>query len=147
MIPFSGVIKDIDIPLGATQEELWEIFNTINDAVAEREEVAMDVTNGQRSLPMLALLTAAFMKTARDVSVKYLLYGAFDVGKAQGQGTTPMFDLSEMLGLLDWSVAADRFIRSGDSRDMGSLLKDFSAQVKKDGNYERSALRDRKSVV
>lgn len=140
MIPFSGVIKDIDIPLGATQEELWEIFNTINDAVAEGEEVAMDVTNGQRSLPMLALLTAAFMKTARDISVKHLLYGAFDVGSTQGQGVTPMFDLSAMLGLLDWSVAADRFIRSGDSRDMGALLKDFSAQVKKDGNYERSAI-------
>lgn len=38
MIPFSGVIKHIDIPLGATQDELWEIFNTINDAVAEGEE-------------------------------------------------------------------------------------------------------------
>lgn len=140
MIPFSGVIKDIDIPLGATQDELWEIFNTINDAVAEGETIAMDVTNGQRSLPMLALLTAAFMKTARDVSVEHLLYGAFDVGSTQGQGVTPMFDLSAMLGLLDWSVAADRFIRSGDSRDMGALLKDFSAQVKKDGNYERSAI-------
>lgn len=140
MIPFSGVIKDIDIPLGATQDELWEIFNTINDAVAEGEEVAMDVTNGQRSLPMLALLTAAFMKTARDISVKHLLYGAFDVGKSLGTQTTPMFDLSEMLNLLDWSVAADRFIRSGDSRDMGALLKDFSAEIKREGKYAGTAI-------
>lgn len=140
MIPFSGVIKDIDIPLGATQDELWEIFNTINDAVAEGETIAMDVTNGQRSLPMLALLTAAFMKTARDVSVEHLLYGAFDVGSTQGQGVTPMFDLSAMLGLLDWSVAADRFIRSGDSRDMGALLKDFSAEIKREGKYAGTAI-------
>ncbi len=137
---FSGGIKDIDIPLGATQDELWEIFNTLNDAVGESDEVAMDVTNGQRSLPMLALLTAAFMKTARDVSVSHLLYGAFDVGGA-GQGVTPMFDLSEMLGLLDWSVAADRFIRSGDSRDMGRLLKDFSTEIKREGMYAETAIR------
>lgn len=137
---FSGGIKDIDIPLGATQDELWEIFNTLNDAVGESDEVAMDVTNGQRSLPMLALLTAAFMKTARDVSVSHLLYGAFDVGGAC-QGVTPMFDLSEMLGLLDWSVAADRFIRSGDSRDMGRLLKDFSTEIKREGMYAETAIR------
>lgn len=136
-VPFKKII----VPLGQDQDELWKIFNTLNDAVADGETIAMDVTNGQRSLPMLALLTAAFMKTARDISVKHLLYGAFDVGKSLGAQTTPMFDLSEMLNLLDWSVAADRFIRSGDSADMADLLKAFSEQVKKDGAYSDEAIK------
>lgn len=136
-VPFKKII----VPLGQDQDELWQIFNTLNDAVADGETIAMDVTNGQRSLPMLALLTAAFMKTARNIDVKHLLYGAFDVGKSIGVGTTPIFDLSEMLNLLDWSVAADRFIRSGDSSDMAALLKAFSDQVKKDGEYSDKAIK------
>lgn len=130
------VLQPVIVPLGGDQDELWEIFNALNDAVKDGDEIAMDITNGQRSLPFLALLTAAFMKTARDVNVRHILYGAFDVGKSLGAEHAPIFDLSEMLNLLDWSVAADRFMRFGDSADMAKLLIDRSRQIKKAGRYE-----------
>lgn len=131
-------LQPVIVPLGGDQDELWEIFNALNDAVMDGDEIAMDITNGQRSLPFLALLTAAFMKTARDINVKHILYGAFDVAKSLNAEHTPIFDLSEMLNLLDWSVAADRFMRFGDSADMAKLLIDRSHQIKKAGQYESS---------
>lgn len=79
-VPFKKII----VPLGQDQDELWKIFNTLNDAVADGETIAMDVTNGQRSLPMLALLTAAFMKTARDISVKHLCTARLMSGNRSG---------------------------------------------------------------
>lgn len=133
--PLSIQPVPVIVPLGQDQDELWEIFNALNDKVNDGDVIAMDITNGQRSLPFLALLTAAFMKTARDINVKHILYGAFDVAKSVGMEHTPIFDLSEMLNLLDWSVAADRFIRFGDSADMASLLIQHSVQIKKEHNY------------
>lgn len=125
-----------DIPVGKDENELWDIFNALTDAVDEGEDVAMDVTNGLRSLPILALLTAVFMKSARSVNITHILYGAYDLGLEK----TPIFDLSEMLNLLDWSIAADRFIRSGDSTDMAELLKERGEEIKKKSKYDKNVI-------
>lgn len=52
-------VVEVDIPEGKSEEELWEIFKKISDAVDEGEEVIFDITHGFRSLPMVALLTIA----------------------------------------------------------------------------------------
>jgi len=111
------------IPLGKTDAELWEIFTTITDSVQEGDEIAFDITHGLRSFPYIALLVAAYLRTAMQVQVRAVVYGAFDV---RDQSTTPhrapLFDLSPMLNLLEWASAADRFNRTGDARYLASLL-------------------------
>lgn len=120
--PESVRVRPVSVPLGADEAELWHIFDLVAGCVQPGEEVAFDITNGLRSFPLLGLLAAAFLRSGLDVRLKAVLYGAFDVGRVLGNGETPMFDLTPMLALLEWSAAADRFNRTGDSRYLASLI-------------------------
>jgi len=110
----------VPIPLGKDERELWQIFASIAANVRPRDEVAFDITYGLRSSPLLGLFAAAFLRAGLEVNVRAILYGAYDVGKP---GKTPMFDLSPMLGLLEWASAADRFNRTGDARYLATLVE------------------------
>lgn len=116
-------VTPMAVPLGQNEGELWEIFAQVGSCVQVGEEVAFDITNGLRSFPLVGLLVAAYLRSARQVNLKAVLYGAFDVGKQISPGQTPMFDLSPMISLLEWSAAADRFNRTGDARYLASLVR------------------------
>ncbi len=113
----------VPIPLGKDERELWQIFASIAANVQRRDEVAFDITHGLRSSPLLGFLAAAFLRAGLEVNVRAILYGAYDVGKIVSPGKTPMFDLSPMLGLLEWASAADRFNRTGDARYLATLVE------------------------
>lgn len=122
-------VEPIEIPVGKNESELWQIFDILTSQLAEKTEIAFDVTNGQRSLPLVALLATVFMKTGLEVKILHMFYGALNIDPQEAPGHSPIFDLTPMLQLLDWSSAADRFNRSGDSADMAKLLEDFGRDV------------------
>ena len=110
-----------DIPLGKKDTELWEIFNRICTAVPPEEEVVFDITHGFRSSPLITMLAAAFLRASNKINLKAVMYGAFEAAE---NNRTPMFDLTPMIRLLDWSAASDRFIRTGDARYLASLVRE-----------------------
>lgn len=116
-------LEPVDIPDGANEIELWEIFQTVVDTVHEGEAVVFDLTHGFRSLPFLAFLAAAYLRTVKHIRLEAVYYGNFE---ARDQSVTPnrapVIDLTQFVQLLDWMVAADRFIRFGDAQDLGALL-------------------------
>jgi len=117
-------IEFVSIKEGKTESELWEIFSKVAQSVRPEDTVAFDVTHGLRSFPLIGLLAAAFLRSGLNINLKAVLYGAYDVRNQEvTPNQTPMFDLTPLLTLLQWAVAADRFNRSGDSRDFASLLK------------------------
>lgn len=122
-LPDGLKIQPVPVPLGKDEQELWRIFEQVSSAVQPGEEVAFDITHGLRSFPLVGLLVAAFLRAGMDVSLKAVLYGAYDVGRVVSPGFTPMFDLSPMLSLLEWTTAADRFNRTGDARYLASLVE------------------------
>jgi CRISPR-associated protein Csm5 len=122
-------IQPVPVPLGKDEKELWQVFDSISAAVQPGDEVAFDVTYGLRSFPLLGLLAAAFLKSGMGISLQAVLYGALDVGRINLDGRTPMFDLSPMLELLDWASAAERFKRTGDSRQLASLVEAQKRQL------------------
>ncbi|MGB9800263.1 MAG: TIGR02221 family CRISPR-associated protein [Thermanaerothrix sp.] len=133
----AGVSVDArEIPTGQDEKQLWEIFSAVASAVSPKEEVAFDITHGLRSFPLIGLLAAAFLRSGFNVKVQAVLYGGYDV-RDKSTNRTPMFDLTPMITLLEWAVAADRFNRTGDSRYLASIVKEFRprlAQVAKDSN-------------
>ncbi len=116
-------VQPVPVPLGQNEGELWQIFNQISSSVQPGEQVAFDITHGLRSFPLIGLMAATFMRSGMNVELCAVLYGAYDVGALTSEGVTPMFDLTEMISLLEWSSAADRFNRTGDSRYLASLVK------------------------
>jgi len=117
-------VRVVEIPLGQEEGELWRIFALIAEQVGPGEHIALDITHGFRSLPMIALMAVCFLRAARRAEVERILYGAYE---ARDESTfpprVPMFDLTPMFALLEWAVAADRFVRLGDARDLAALLR------------------------
>ncbi len=113
----------VSIPNGYSEAELWQIFNALTQHVAEGDELVVDITYGFRSLPFLSFLAIAFLRLARKVQVRRVLYGAWEArNKATNQ--TPVFDLTPFVALLDWTIATDRFTRFGDAADLAALLRE-----------------------
>jgi len=115
-------IAGVDIPDGNSESELWRIFSTMTENLDEQDEVIFDITHGLRSIPMLALLATSFLRTAKNVKLKAILYGAHD---AQYEGRVPVFDLTPFVSLLDWITATNQFIRNGESNELAGLLKTY----------------------
>lgn len=122
--PEQARVDFVPVKRGETEPELWGIFAQVAQAVQPGEEIAFDVTHGLRSFPLLGLLAAAFLRAGRGINVRHVFYGAFDVrDQSVTPPRTPMFDLTPLLALLEWAVAADRFNRTGDARYFASLLR------------------------
>ncbi|NTU79611.1 MAG: TIGR02221 family CRISPR-associated protein [Chloroflexales bacterium] len=113
-------LHPVDIPSGRSEDELWIMFDAIASAIEPSDHIIFDITNGFRSLPVLAVLAASYVRLVRDATVDRVVYGAYDAATA---GQTPVFDLTPFVQLLDWTTAADRFIRDGDSRDLADLIR------------------------
>lgn len=111
-------IEPVSIPKGETTAEMWEMFNTITTRVSVGETVIFDITHGLRSLPFLVFLFAAYLKSAKAVTIEAIYYGAFELGKP-----APVIDLSEFVGILDWLTATNRFVETGDGQPLAELLR------------------------
>ncbi len=112
-------IRPVDIVDGKDTESMWKIFQTVVDNVQERETVIFDITHGFRSLPFLAFLFIAYLKSAKNVIIEAVYYGALDMQK---DGITPILDLTEFVTLLDWLTATEQFIQTGNARGLSLLL-------------------------
>jgi CRISPR-associated DxTHG motif protein len=114
-------VEEIKIPDGKSEEELWEIFEKISDAVCEGDQIAFDITHGYRSLPVIALLTIAYLKQVKGVKVQHVVYGVYEKGKHEA----PILDLTPFANLLDWLAAAKMFMATGDSSELGQLIQEI----------------------
>ncbi len=117
-------IEEVLIPDGKSTEDYWNIFDQIITRVDFGEYVTFDITHGLRSIPFLVFLFAAYLKTAKQVKIKGILYGAFELGdeKAEIIIPAPVVNLSDFEKMLDWITATDQFVQTGDARRLAGLL-------------------------
>ncbi|MFK0730105.1 MAG: TIGR02221 family CRISPR-associated protein, partial [Gloeotrichia echinulata HAB0833] len=115
-------IQAVDIPIGETNEQMWETFKIITQNVNENDHVIFDITHGLRSLPFLVFLFAAYLKAAKNITIKAIYYGASEL-KASNNGIAPVIDLSEFVSMIDWITATERFVEIGDGQALANLLK------------------------
>jgi CRISPR-associated Csx2 family protein len=97
-------------PYAQTHDEQIEFLQCLAKFVEKRDEVHLDVTHGLRHLPMLALLAALYLRTARSVHIKNIWYGAFDPDTQEA----PVFDLTGLLSLADRIYTFAQFDKDGD---------------------------------
>jgi len=111
----------VPIPSGHSEPELWKIFDALIAVVEEGDHVIFDITNSFRSLPFLTFLAAAYLRTAQQVKVEKITYGAFEARDLDAN-RTPVFDLTPFITLLDWLTATNQFIYTGDGRYLARLI-------------------------
>ncbi|MFQ3684546.1 TIGR02221 family CRISPR-associated protein [Roseiflexus sp.] len=131
--PCVADVSPVMIPDGRNSEELWQIFQQVVDAIEANETVIFDLTHGFRSLPFLSFLAVAYLRKVKDINLQGVYFGNFDAGdKSVSPPRTPVVDLTLFAELLDWTVAADLFVRFGDARDLADLLKKQHNRIKPD---------------
>jgi CRISPR-associated Csx2 family protein len=123
--------KSILIPVGKSENEIWDIFRIVYDSLNREDEVIFDITHAFRSIPMLAIVILNYAKTMKGVTLEGIYYGAFEVLGSIPEAKqipllerkAPILDLTSFDQLMEWSFAVDRFLQAGDAHPVSSLAK------------------------
>lgn len=126
-VPFNNHM----VPDGHTEAQVWEIFESIYGVLDVGDEVVFDITHAFRSIPLLAIVVLQYGKIIKRVSLRGIYYGAFEVlGSFQKaleipveRRRAPIVELTALNALMDWSMATDRFLESGDVKSAGILAE------------------------
>ncbi len=132
------------IPDGLTEDDIWTIFNRIESLIPDNCTITLDVTHGFRSLPLIMLLSVAYLRLTKNLTLNAMYYGAY---AAKKPGTTegeeqpaPVLDLTPFLTMFEWANAADAFGRTGDLRQFAELLKSRQISLHKSGRAGKEDL-------
>lgn len=106
-------IKDLEIPDGRNEAEIWDIFARVYAVLEEGDELYFDITHGFRYLPMLVLVLGNYARFLKGVVVRAVGYGNFEM-KDEKTGIVPLVDLMPLIELQDWTYAAGQFLESGE---------------------------------
>ena len=113
-------VELLEIPNGQNVEELWQIFDVITRVdFPERARVLIDVTHAFRSIPLMAVAIAAYLRRVRSLEIERIVYGAFEA--VQSGEPVPIFDLTPLVHIIDWLEALTVFQETGDPGLMVSL--------------------------
>ena len=135
-------VKDVEIPEGKNEGELWEIFEKINSNIGEEDVLIFDITHGLRSLPMLTLAALNYVKFLKNVKIHQIVYGAMEALGSPNEvremplqkRIIPVFNLTPFASLFDWTVAIERFLQTGNAEMISKLgteeLKPLLAETK-----------------
>ncbi|MCC6728990.1 MAG: TM1812 family CRISPR-associated protein [Chthonomonadales bacterium] len=118
-------VADVEVPDGRSEDELWSTMDAIRHCAADGETLALDVTHGFRTGPMVALLSAAFLGAIHNgPTIGHVLYGAYEA-RDTATDRSPTFDLTPFLRVLGWTHAARVLADGGDARPLTALLKEY----------------------
>ena len=106
-------VEFVPIPEGRSEQELWEIFNHVANAVGEGDTILLDTTHAFRSIPMIVFAVAAYLRRTKEVTIAHVVYGAFEARDENNRA--PIFDLTPLLELLDWTSGAEALLKRGDA--------------------------------
>ncbi len=121
-------LEPINIPSGKTSDEIWEMFSIIAKNIPENSELIIDITHGFRHQPMLISAMAVFLRVVKNVTIKKIIYGAYEAKNEEE--IAPIFDLTPFIDLIDWSYATGLFIKNGSSELLTKLLIDLHNKVR-----------------
>ncbi len=116
-------IEVIRIREGRSREELDEIFEKMYGAAQPGETIYFDITHGLRSIPMQVLTVIHYAKALKEIEVGGIYYGAYEIGEDREDGLryVDLLDMSMCSKILDWTSAAESFVKGGSSNQIWKL--------------------------
>ena len=111
-----------NLPDGKDEDEINQLFEAVFNCIGEGDHLYFDLTHGFRYLPMLILVLGNYAKFLKDVTIKSITYGNWEMS-AKGTKPAPIIDLMSLSVLQDWTYAAGKIIESGDASGVIDLAK------------------------
>lgn len=132
-------VRNIPIPGGNSEEELWQLFDIFMANIEEGDEVVLDITHSFRFLPMLTFIALCFAKVVKKCQIKGIYYGAFEVlgsldrikEMPMDERNAPVFDLTPFAVLFEWVIGVDRYLKTGDASIVEQLTRRESGRLSK----------------
>lgn len=122
-LPFP-VYPVTQLPVGNNESEIWDIFQRVfGECIREEDELYFDITHGYRYLPTLIVVLGNYAKFLKNVSVKSITYGNYEISN-HGQNPGLLVDLLPLSALQDWTNAAGQFIKTGDASPLNRIGMD-----------------------
>jgi CRISPR-associated protein Csx16 len=106
------------IDKGESEAELWQQFEVVKGLLRPPAgiEIVLDVTHAFRSQPFFAAAVTAFVRAVdREPAPLKIFYAAFE---ARAEDTTPVWELTPFIELVDWSRSMMMFLRTGQSAEV-----------------------------
>lgn len=113
--------RDVRIPAGRSETELWEVFAAAERALEGASEVVLDVTHSFRHLAFVLFATLGYFTSLLGLGVRGVYYGAMEAGR---EGEAPLWNLGPLLDLTEWSHAARAFRETGGTRWLGHVFRE-----------------------
>lgn len=120
----------VRIPLGENAHERWEQFRLLKDQVRGCVgPVVLDVTHGFRSQPLFAAAIVAFVRAIDETPPELrVCYAAFE---ARRKNITPIWEITEFIGLLDWAQALRTLLHTGRAQEAAEETERLGRAVAK----------------
>jgi CRISPR-associated Csx2 family protein len=126
-----------------TQRQTAEYIQVIQRLTPPGSSVFLDVTHGLRYHPMLALLSAVYIATTKDVQIKSILYGALE--RKSSDGIAPVIRLDSLLTVIHWITALHSFDKDGDYGVFVELMRSDGVNKELLNDFEKAAFFERVS--
>lgn len=135
-------LQPVQVPLGKTEDELWQIFDIVSDAVPEGSRIIFDMTHAFRSLPFVIFGVINYLRLTKRVTLERIVYGAFDARDTRtGEiALVPVFDLTMMVELQEWLHAVEDFNLRCEGERLANLLEDAQRRPWSSGQGSRDEL-------
>lgn len=137
-------IEQLDIEAGFSEEEIWDIFNTVYSKLQPYDQIYFDVTHAFRSIPLFSVVLFNYSKTMIGTQLVSIMYGAFEkLGPAfkvrelpLDERVAPVIDLTNIARLQEYNQIAGSQKGFGKVKQLkeaiASELADKSNQAVKD---------------
>lgn len=138
--PLNIPLKSVRIPDGNTEDELWQIFETIFANIDNNDELYIDITHSFRSLPMILIVLLNYAKVLKNVQIRSITYGNWE-GR-DNDNFSPIIDLTPLSELQDWTIAANNFIKYGNAKMLVDLTNKEIQPILKETQGKNEAAAD-----
>ena len=127
-VPFDKVpIKE-----GFSEEEIWDIFDTVYKKLKKEDEIYFDVTHAFRSIPLFSIVLFNYSRFMKETNVVSIQYGAFEkLGSAfevrkkplEERGFAPIIDLTNIARLQEYNEMASNLVNYGKTKKLSNNLQ------------------------
>lgn len=115
------IFHPVDIPEGKNIDEIWGIFNKINECIEDGDTIIFDVTHSFRSIPIIGLTCIQYLRVVKNIKLQGIYYGAWEA-RIDNNNIAPIIELTSLVDLMDWSHAVRSFDSTGNIVELKKLL-------------------------
>ena len=128
----AAVVEEVDIEAGFSEDEIWDIFNTVYHKLTPGDEIYFDVTHAFRSIPLFSVVLFNYSKFMIGTRLKSIVYGAFEkLGTAlevrkipKDERLAPVIDLTNIARLQEYNQVASGLKDFGKVKQITSVIMD-----------------------